>query len=315
MPTSFRAPPRTAVRALLGAVLAGLLLPLTMLAGAGPALADPPRAGLPPVGSAAPPCAETSPVSRVSHTTRDGSGPGLLPTGVVRRPADLGTAVEAGLRRITPGVCAPAPGRPPREAEPESVPDHVSGARAYLGHSTELARRAAAGRPPPAVAQAVTAVAVPAAQPWRGGPGGCTGTDPTSGRGCLTDVARHALGAVATAFGPLEGGPVLHAASCWDAHAWNPASDHPRGRACDLFPTTGGTFPQGQELANGWRLAEWLRANAGPLHVSYLIWQGRYWDPSVPDTGGWGRRYSSSVYDVRDATGGHFDHVHVSFAP
>ena len=32
------------------------------------------------------------------------------------------------------------------------------------------------------------------------------------------------------------------------------------------------------------------------------------------DQDGWGRRYSGGgVYDVRDATGGHYDHVHVSF--
>ena len=61
-----------------------------------------------------------------------------------------------------------------------------------------------------------------------------------------------------------------------------PASDHSRGRACDLFPTRAGTFPTGTDLANGWHLATWLRAHADALHISYLIWQGRYWSPPHP---------------------------------
>jgi hypothetical protein len=41
--------------------------------------------------------------------------------------------------------------------------------------------------------------------------------------------------------------------------------------------------------------------------------RGRYWDPRVADQDGWGRRYSGGgVYDVRNATGGHYDHVHVT---
>ena len=117
-------------------------------------------------------------------------------------------------------------------------------------------------------------------------------------------------------FGGLDGGPVIKTAGCWDAHAWNPTSDHPKGRACDLFPGTAGTFPKGEALDHGWQIAHWFEANAGPLKVKYLIWQGRYWDPSVRGDGsGWGRRYTGGgVYDTKDPTGGHYDHVHVSFA-
>ncbi|MCU1630794.1 MAG: hypothetical protein JWP64_5743 [Pseudonocardia sp.] len=340
MRTSLR-PLRTPVRAALASVLAGCLLPVAMLAGAAPAHAEvPPAASVPLLGLMASLCPENLPIARVVQGSGEPPGSGLLAAveqtwvgaGGSRWPSSLASSVAADLRGVTPWVCPPlraATGGLPatadlplagREAEPEAVPDHLSGARTYLGHSTGLARHAAADRPPPVpqvVAPRIASSTAPpaAARPWGGGPAGCTGTDPTSGRGCLTGVARHGLDAVTTAFGSLQGGPVVHTASCWDAHAWNPSSDHPRGRACDLFPTTGGRFPQGRELANGWRLAEWLRANAGPLRVSYLIWQGRYWDPSVTDSGGWGRAYRSSVYDVHDATGGHFDHVHVSFAP
>ncbi len=120
---------------------------------------------------------------------------------------------------------------------------------------------------------------------------------------------------MAAAFGGWTDGPLIHSAGCWDEHAWNPRSDHSRGRACDLFPTKPGTFPKGAELDAGWRVAGWLRDNAEALQVRYLIWQGRYWDPDVEDQDdGWGRRYTGGgVYDVRDATGGHFDHVHISF--
>jgi hypothetical protein len=323
----------------LAPVLAGCLLPVTMLAVAAPAHADtPPGASVPLLGLMTSLCPQDPPIARVAQVSGETSGSGLLgaveqtwvDAGGSRWPSTLTSSVEADLRGVGPWICPPlraATGARPstaesplagREAEPEAVPDHLSGVRAYLGRSAGLARHAAADRPPPVTPQVVApqvASSTAAARPWGGGPAGCTGTDPTNGRGCLTGVARHGLDSVTTAFGPLQGGPVVHTASCWDAHVWNPSSDHPRGRACDLFPTTGGTFPQGQELANGWRVAEWLRANAGPLHVSYLIWQGRYWDPSVADSGGWGRPYSSSVYDVHDATGGHFDHVHVSFAP
>ncbi|MBW0129392.1 hypothetical protein [Pseudonocardia oceani] len=169
----------------------------------------------------------------------------------------------------------------------------------------------AAPGPAPDAPGATTDPGVPA--PWTGGATGCEQTDPT-GDGCLTGAALHGLEEAAAAFGGWSDGPVIRSAGCWDAHAWNPRSDHPRGRACDLFPGTPGAFAEGAGLEAGWRVADWFRAHAGPLAVRYLIWQGRYWDPSVEDDGGWGRRYTGGgVYDTRDATGGHFDHVHVSF--
>ncbi|GAA3219695.1 hypothetical protein GCM10017691_03360 [Pseudonocardia petroleophila] len=168
---------------------------------------------------------------------------------------------------------------------------------------------APAGPDPEAPAEVDPAVP----EPWTGGATGCDRTDPT-GDGCLTGAALHGLEAASAAFGGWSGGPVIRSAGCWDAHAWNPRSDHPRGRACDLFPGTPGAFAEGAELEAGWRVADWFRAHAEPLAVKYLIWQGRYWDPGVADEDGWGRRYTGGgVYDTRDATGGHFDHVHVSF--
>lgn len=155
---------------------------------------------------------------------------------------------------------------------------------------------------------------LPAPTPFTGPDGGCTLPDPTS-RGCLTPATRHALDQVLAVFGPP--GPVrpLRSVACWDLHPQNPRSDHRIGRACDFFPTAAGHFPAGAELADGWRLAAWLRANAAELHVSYVIWQGRIWSPDTADQDGWGRPYTGGgVYDPTDVTGGHFDHVHLSIA-
>ena len=134
--------------------------------------------------------------------------------------------------------------------------------------------------------------------------------------GAAASPARRGTGSTrsSAAFDGWQGGPAIRSAGCWDRHAWNPRSDHPQGRACDLFATRPGRFAGGAELAEGWRVARWVRGHAEPLQVKYVIWQGRYWDPRVADQDGWGRRYSGAgVYDVRDATGGHYDHVHISF--
>ena len=139
----------------------------------------------------------------------------------------------------------------------------------------------------------------PAAAPAGGG----LVDDPTS-RGRITETTAHGLAEIQD-----EMGPALRGASCWDAHAWNPSSDHAKGKACDFWTCPAGEFARGDGLASGNRLVAWLRANAGPLQVKYVIWQGRIWSPELGDriyTGG-------GVYDVRDPTGGHFDHLHVSF--
>jgi hypothetical protein len=187
----------------------------------------------------------------------------------------------------------------------------------YLAAVHEHVRRYAVAPPapsppaPPATVRPPTVLLDPAA--WTGGATGCTVPDPTGGR-CLTGATRHGLDAVAATFDGWRGGPAIRSAGCWDRHSWNPRSDHPQGRACDLFATAPGRFAAGAELADGWRVARWFRDHAGPLRVRYVIWQGRYWGPDVPDQDGWGRRYSGGgVYDVSTATGGHYDHVHVSF--
>lgn len=146
-------------------------------------------------------------------------------------------------------------------------------------------------------------------------PVGCVVDDPTTD-GCVTATTAHALAEIDRTFGGYRQGPKIRSAGCWDRHAWNPASDHPKGRGCDFFFGKAGVFPEGAQRDAGWELAHWLRANAEPLQVKYLIWQGRIWQASKNvDVEGWGRPYrGGGVYDPNDVTGGHWDHVHVSFA-
>ncbi|GAA5160956.1 hypothetical protein GCM10023321_44470 [Pseudonocardia eucalypti] len=213
-----------------------------------------------------------------------------------------------------PGPAGPATPPPPGPAPdvlaageaggtgrtPGSAPD------GYGAGPTPVARAAPLGLT--TLGGVTTAALPPAPAGFTGRSTGCAEPDPTSS-GCLTAAAVHGLRAQAAAFGPL--GKI----SCWDRHEWNPGSDHARGRACDLFPGPPGEFAEGDRLEQGWRVANWFRANAAALRVKYLIWQGRFWDPGAPDEGGWGERYDGGgVYDVRNPTGGHYDHVHVSFA-
>jgi hypothetical protein len=209
-----------------------------------------------------------------------------------RRPAPAAPTPDTGTLAPAPATGPPAP---PPSTNPQPGYPAASGAGSPPGY-------------PGAARPGFVATA------WAGGATACRPPDPTGG-GCLTGATRHGLDAVGAAFGGWQNGPVVRAAACWDRHAWNPRSDHSRGKACDFMVTTPGTFARAAERDNGWELAGWLRTNAAALQVKYLIWQGRYWDPSVRDEpGSWGTRYTGGgVYDVRSATGGHYDHVHASF--
>lgn len=76
-----------------------------------------------------------------------------------------------------------------------------------------------------------------------------------------------------------------------------PGSDHPKGLALD-FMVRG---------SRGTSLAEYVRANARRLAVTYVIWQQRIWS-TERDAEGW-----RQMADRGDQTANHFDHVHVSF--
>lgn len=96
--------------------------------------------------------------------------------------------------------------------------------------------------------------------------------------------------------------------SCWDAHLWNPASDHPRGKACDVMV---GADSRGSQpaRARGDQIANWAVSTAGKTGVRYVIWYGKIWSSR---RGTWIPYNGGGVYVPTDATGGHYDHVHVS---
>jgi Transglycosylase SLT domain len=171
--------------------------------------------------------------------------------------------------------------------------------RAYLAAIHRYARAYAA----PALSLSGGTTGSPP-EPFLGGTGGCTISDPTGTGGCVTPATAWLLAQVTA---HIHQGPV----SCWDRHAWNPASDHPQGQACDYTFGKLGTFPSERDIQKGWALAQWLRTYAAPLHVAYVIWQGRIWSRSR-DAEGWRPYGGGGVYDPSEPTGGHYDHVHVS---
>lgn len=249
----------------------------------------------------------------------------------IRTPPPLPALRPAGGSVVRPPgpPKTPRPPRPPRPRRPRRSwrPWRPSWTR-QLGQlnlddaaiiATLLAALAVAMGPAPdttATAAPAAPVAAPAAtlgpagpaQPAPGG-SGCNQPDPTS-TGCLTPAAAHGVAEMVRTFGKHRNGPTLRAAHCWSEHAWNPSSDHPRGRACDIYTSDSGAFANGVGLGSGNAVAAWFRDNHEPLAVSYVIWQGRIWSPERGD-----RKYSGGGrYDPNDPVGGHYDHIHVSWA-
>ena len=102
-------------------------------------------------------------------------------------------------------------------------------------------------------------------------------------------------------------GLIREGAGCWDPHPQNPDSDHPRGKACDLFVNPN----DAADITRGWQLATRLAAAQATYGVHYLIWQGRIWTAESP---AWSV-YHSAIYgcpNPANITGCHYDHVHVS---
>ena len=133
---------------------------------------------------------------------------------------------------------------------------------------------------------------------------GCTVPDPSGAGGCVTPALAAVMAQVQQRFGHL---PV----SCWSARGGDPYSDHPTGKACDYTMGRIGTYPGTADVARGWALATWLRANAVPLHINYVIWQGRIWSRRH-DAQEWRMYTGGGHYSATGPTNGHYDHVHVS---
>jgi len=126
-------------------------------------------------------------------------------------------------------------------------------------------------------------------------------TDPSGTGGLVTPRTAAWVAQARGALGTLSLG-------CWDPHLWNPTSDHPKGRACDLF--VGSDARRSAPVrAAGDRIANWTIQTAAKTGVHYVIWYGKIWSAS---TGQWKTYNGGGVYDTSDPSGGHYDHVHVS---
>ncbi|HEY6794238.1 MAG TPA: hypothetical protein VI248_06110 [Kineosporiaceae bacterium] len=134
--------------------------------------------------------------------------------------------------------------------------------------------------------------------------GGCSVPDPSGTGGCVTPALADVMAQVEQRFGRL---PV----ACWSARGGDPYSDHPKGKACDYTVGRIGDYPGPADVARGWTLATWLRANAVLLRVSYVIWQGHIWS-RAHDAEGWRTYTGGGHYSTAGPTNGHYDHVHVS---
>ncbi|WP_371401109.1 hypothetical protein OHA10_24465 [Kribbella sp. NBC_00662] len=126
-------------------------------------------------------------------------------------------------------------------------------------------------------------------------------TDPSGTGGLVTPRMAAWVSQAETALGSLSLG-------CWDAHAWNPTSDHPKGRACDVFVGTDARQSAPARI-KGDRIANWAVQTAAQTGVHYVIWYGKIWSAR---TGQWKVYNGAGIYDTTSATGGHYDHVHVS---
>lgn len=128
-----------------------------------------------------------------------------------------------------------------------------------------------------------------------------TVTDPTGTGGMVTPRTAAWVAEARKNLGTLS-------MSCWDAHAWNPTSDHPRGKACDAMVGTDARR-SAPARARGDQIASWAVKTAAQTGVHYVIWYGKIWSAR---RGTWIPYNGGGVYNPTDATGGHFDHVHVS---
>ncbi|TCO35536.1 hypothetical protein EV652_101418 [Kribbella steppae] len=128
-----------------------------------------------------------------------------------------------------------------------------------------------------------------------------TVTDPTGTGGMVTPRTAAWVAEARKNLGTLS-------MSCWDAHVWNPTSDHPRGKACDIM-VGADARRSSPARARGDQIANWAVKTAGQTGVRYVIWYGKIWSAR---RGTWIPYNGGGVYSPTDATGGHFDHVHVS---
>lgn len=88
---------------------------------------------------------------------------------------------------------------------------------------------------------------------------------------------------------------------CTSGHI--PGSDHYTGHAIDVMILP---YTDADRVAKGWRIVDWLVANADQLAIKYVIYRARYWSPGT----GWEPYHHPS--GGSGPTLAHMDHLHVS---
>lgn len=88
----------------------------------------------------------------------------------------------------------------------------------------------------------------------------------------------------------------------------NAGSDHATGRAVDVMIDD---WQKASGVEHGTQIAEWVRANATELGVTYVIWRAKIWSVAR-NSEGW-RAYTHPS-GQSNPTLAHMDHVHVSVA-
>jgi hypothetical protein len=96
-------------------------------------------------------------------------------------------------------------------------------------------------------------------------------------------------------------------------------SDHPGNAAdCEAPGNPIGVCPSKAELDAAWVAANWLRANAVALEISYVIFDARIWSRAHASEGRRqynGYRQGACTTANRAVTNGHYDHIHISMYP
>ncbi len=114
-----------------------------------------------------------------------------------------------------------------------------------------------------------------------------------------------------TAFAGAEIARLTGERDCW-VGGYRPyeraTSNHNTGNAldCTISPRIG-VYPNKATRYRGWEIATWLRNNAARLQIRYVIWDGGIWHA------GWGSPTWRAYTSATGVTGGHHDHIHISF--
>lgn len=91
------------------------------------------------------------------------------------------------------------------------------------------------------------------------------------------------------------------------------AGEHPLYRAIDIMIPN---YESAEGIALGNQISEWIKANAKPMNVMYVVWRKKIWNVQR-DGEGWRQcgTAAAGCYAGPDPSAAHLNHVHVSVYP